>query len=125
MAGVINTNKSGMYMSIEPVIVVGVGVTMALQEVSNMQSKVTFENHSIENHDTIHPVTMSHPGMPGVITGTTHMIGKPATGSSKIFSIESKSVSHSGTKKLQNIGNCPISPMVSSSGHSVRFQISK
>ena len=90
-----------------------------------MQGDVFFEGDEVDTRSTIHPATKSIPGFSGVVSGTSCHPAQAATDSSEIFSIDNQAVSHSGTKKIQNTGNCPVSPMVLSSHHSVRFFVSK
>ena len=125
MSGIINTKNTGIYLFIEPIIINVIGINIALQQVADMQPNVTFENDQVDTYSTIHPVTISIPGNPGAITGTSFMLAKPVTGASDIFSINNSGVCNSGTLKFQNLGNCPISPMISSSSHKAHFNISQ
>lgn len=125
MSGLLNTNNKGLYISLEPVQIVGIGTTLAAQAGCTMQQCVFFEGDEVDSRETMHPMTLSLPGLPGVITGTASMPAQAAIDSSSVFSINNQSVSNSGTKKLHNFGNAPITPMGLASGHSVRFYIAK
>ncbi|KFJ43699.1 hypothetical protein [Francisella philomiragia] len=128
MAGIINTVGSGIYFNLEPVMYgpfLGIGTSTATQIGAQSQSTVFFENAPVDASDTIHPVTLSLPMLPGAITGTTCMPAQKVTDASNIFSINNQAVTNSGTHKVQNIGNCPTAPMILSTSHQARFYISK
>lgn len=115
MPGTQNTRHSGQYLMVQPVIVSGVvvpAITMALQQMIMGNSKNVLENAPIDTTETLHPVTISIPAAPGAIVGTTCGPAKAVSDYSKKFLINNKSALQSGSKKLQNTGNCPISPMV-------------
>lgn len=116
MPGVQNSKKNGLYAFVHPLIVNGSvvpGGTVAPQQLILANSQATLENSGIDTTHTIHPITISTPSDPGAITGTTNSIGKAVSGYSKTFMVNGYPALQSGTKKLQNAGNCPISPMVS------------
>jgi hypothetical protein len=116
MPGMQNSQASGLYMMFQPVIVGGVVVpalTLALQNMIVGRVQYTLENAPLDTTETLHPLTLSMPIGPGAIVpglcGPAYAVG----GYSKKFLIQNKSALQSGTKKLQNMGNCPFSPMVS------------
>ena len=119
MPGVQNSSKNGLYAFIQPLIVNGsvvIGGTLAPQKLILSNSQATLENHGIDTTHTIHPLTISIPTDPGAIIGTTCGPAKAVSGYSKIFMVNGYPALQSGTKKLQNTGNCPISPMVTKTG---------
>ncbi len=119
MPGVQNSKKNGLYSFIHPLIVNGtvvVGSTLAPQQLILANSQATLENNGIDTTHTIHPVTISVPTDPGAITGTTCGFAKAVSGYSKTFMVNGYPTLQSGTKKLQNTGNCPTSPMVTKTG---------
>ncbi|AIT08778.1 hypothetical protein LO80_01490 [Candidatus Francisella endociliophora] len=128
MSGVVNTVGSGIYFNLEPIwywIFPGIGTSTATQLGAQSQTSVIFEGSPIDASDTIHPLTISLPALPGIITGTTCMPAQKVKESSCIFSINNQAVANSGTYKVQNIGNCPVAPMILSTSHNSRFYISK
>lgn len=115
MPGLQNSRHSGQYLMVHPVIVSGVVVpalTMALQQMIVGNSKNVLENAPLDTTETLHPLTISAPMAPGAIVGTTCGLAKAVSGYSKKFLINNKPTLQNNTKKLQNTGNCPISPMV-------------
>lgn len=125
MAGIVNTSGTGIYSTLEPIWFFLIGTSTNLQSLASTQNSVTFEGTTIDASDTIHPVTISFPATPGLITGTTCMMAQEVQDSSDIFSINNQPVTNSGSKKVQNLGNAPIVPMSLSSGHNARFYIAK
>ena len=124
MPGVINTKGSGLYMNMQPVLPGIPGATMALHQILHITTpEVKFEGKEVETASSMHPVTINTPTSPGVVTGTTNFLAKPVLNTSKIFSVNNSAVVTSGSLKLQNAGNCPISPMVQQSASKVVFNI--
>lgn len=127
MPGVQNSKGSGLYAFIQPLIVNGAvvpGGTLAPQQLILSSSQATLENHGIDTTHTIHPVTISIPTDPGAIIGTTCGPAKAVSGYSKTFMVNGYPTLQSGTKKLQNTGNCPISPMVTKTSASSYVYVS-
>lgn len=115
MPGMQNSKDNGLYSFIQPLIVNGavvVGGTSAPQQLILGNSQSTLENAAIDTTHSIHPVTISVPTDPGAIIGTTCGFAKAVSNYSKTFMVNGYPTLQSGTKKLQNTGNCPISPMV-------------
>jgi hypothetical protein len=128
MSGVVNTVGGGIYFNLEPILYgffPWIGTSTAIQLGALSQGSVFFEGSAIDASDTIHPLTLSLPMLPGLITGTTCMPAEKVVESSGIFSINNQPVSNSGTYKVQNAGNCAMTPMIMSTGHNSRFYISK
>jgi len=116
MPGIQNTSANGLYSFIQPLIVNGavvVGGTLAPQKFILGDASATICNAAIDTTATIHPVTISLPSDPGAIIGTTCGPAKAVSGYSRTMMIKGKPALQNGTKKFQNTGNCPISPMVS------------
>jgi hypothetical protein len=125
MGGTVNTTGSGLYGNIEPIIPGLVGFTMAPQQILQPScSNVQFEDNPIDTKASVHPVTIPIPGIPGLITGTAGMSGTESLNSSSIFSINNSAVNCSDALKLQNIGNCPISPMIMPTSSNTSFFVS-
>lgn len=117
MPGIQNSKDNGLYAFIQPLIVNGavvIGGTLAPQQLILGNSKSTLENAAIDTTHTIHPVTISLPTDPGAIIGTTCGPAKAVSNYSKTLMINGYPALQNGTKKFQNTGNCPISPMVKS-----------
>lgn len=115
MPGIQNSKKNGLYAFIHPVINNGAtvtGSTLAPQQLILANAQATLENAGIDTTHTIHPLTLSKPAAPGAITGTTCGPARAVCGYSKTLMVNGYPALQSGTKKLQNTGNCPISPMV-------------
>ncbi len=115
MPGLQNSKGSGLYAFIQPLIVNGsvvVGGTVAPQQLILASSVATLENQGIDTTHSIHPVTISTPSDPGAVVGTTCGPAKAVSGYSSKMMINGYPALQSGTTKLQNTGNCPISPMV-------------
>ena len=114
----INTTNSGQFASVQPLIVNGavvIGAAIAPQQtLVGGNSNVTFEGSPIETTGMINAVTLSHPGAPGAITGTTNAFAKTISGFSKKVFIGGKNVVTSSSIKIINAGNCPSAPMVAS-----------
>lgn len=113
----INTTKSGIFASVQPLIVNGsvvVGAGTALQQtLVGGNRSVTFEGAPIETTGMMNAVTIPTPSAPGAITGTSHAFGKTVGGFSKTVFIGGKNVVTSASIKILNAGNCPSAPMVS------------
>ncbi len=119
MPGIQNSKASGLYSFVHPVIVGGstvIATTVAAQAVILASAQATLENAGIDTTHSIHPVTISSPSGPGAVTGTTNGIAKAVSGYSQKFMVGGYPALQNGTKKLQNTGNCPISPMVKATG---------
>ncbi len=112
----INTTKSGIFTSVQPLIVNGsvvVGAGMALQQtLVGGNSNVTFEGAPIETTGMTNAITIPTPSAPGAITGTTNAFAKTVSGFSKKVFISGKNVVTNGSIKIINAGNCPSAPMV-------------
>lgn len=128
MPGTLNSRASGQYLFLHPVIVAGVivpAVTMALQKMIVGNDKATMAGAAIDTTETLHPFTVSIPAAPGAIVGTTCGPARAVCGYSKKFLVNNKPTLQSGTKKLQNTGNCPISPMVNATSAKVYCFVSE
>lgn len=127
MAGLQNSKASGLYSFIQPVIIEGavvMGTTLAPQALILANSKITLENAGIDTTETIHPLTISLPAAPGAIVGTTCGPAKAVSGYSKKLMINGCPALQNGSKKLQNTGNCPISPMVKATATKTYYYVS-
>lgn len=128
MPGRVNSNKDGEYVYTQIIIMrqhVRVGVTKALQSQMIPGINAYFENHVIDTKQTPHNVTKSMPAKPGAISGTIGAEARAVMGSSDIFFINGYAANHSGTRKQQNDGNCPISPMTTLTSADTLFYIAK
>ncbi len=114
----INTTKSGIFTSAQPLIVNGsvvVGAGTALQQtLVGGNRSVTFEGAPIETTGMMNAITIPTPSAPGAITGTTNAFAKTISGFSKKVFIGGKNVVTNGSIKIINAGNCPSAPMVAS-----------
>jgi hypothetical protein len=124
--GLLNTQKNGLYASIQPVIINGavvVGSVSSPQEIIIGNDHFTCEGHAIDTTETLHPASIPIPSGPGAITGTTNGPARAVSDYSKIMQINNKCVLISATKKFLNIGNCPIVPMVSATSNKGTYSI--
>lgn len=125
MPGRMNSNKDGVYVYTQPIIKnhhIQVGLTQALQCQMIPGLNAYFENHLIDTKGSPHRITESKPARPGAVSGTVNAPARAVIGSSDIFFINGYATNNSGTRKSQNQGNCPISPMVTpTSSHSIFY----
>ncbi len=123
----LNTQKNGLYASIQPVIVHGAvvpGFVSSPQQIIVGNADCTCEGHAIDTTETIHPASIPAPNAPGAIIGTTHGPAQVVSDYSKIMQVNGKCVLTSATKKYLNTGNCPIAPMVSATANQGVYNVS-
>ena len=116
----LNTQKNGLYASIQPVIVNGVvvpGFVSSPQEIILGNADFTCEGHAIDTTDAIHPASIPLPNAPGAIIGSARGPAQVVSDYSKIMQVNRRCVLTSATKKYLNTGNCPIAPMVSATSN--------
>lgn len=117
--GLINTQKSGQYLSIQPVIspagAIIPAVTIAPQQtLVGGENPVLFEGSPIETTAMMHATTITLPAFPGLISGTVHGIGKTMSGYSNKLMIDNHPAVTNTAKKITNTGNAQVVPMAES-----------